>query len=58
MAEFLASPWASIVFLLALTAMLVAVGVYVIGKVRAGSATGESRFERISDEFQGNARSG
>ena len=36
MAEFLGSPLASVVFLLALTAALVAVGVYVIGKVRAG----------------------
>ena len=35
MAEFLRSPLASIVLLLALTATLVAVGVYVIGKVRA-----------------------
>lgn len=35
-ADFLASPLAQIVFLLALTAALVAVGVYVISKVRAG----------------------
>ena len=37
MAEFMGSPLASVVFLLALTAALVAVGVYVIVKVRAGS---------------------
>ncbi len=36
MAEFMGSPLALVVFLLALTAALVAVGVYVIGKVRAG----------------------
>jgi uncharacterized membrane protein len=36
MAEFLGSPLAAIVFLLALTAALVAVGIYVIGRVRAG----------------------
>jgi uncharacterized membrane protein len=35
MSEFLASPLASVVLLLALTAVLVAVGVFVIGKVRA-----------------------
>ena len=36
MSEFLGSPWAMVVMLLALTATLVAAGVYVIGKVRAG----------------------
>ncbi|REK17283.1 MAG: SHOCT domain-containing protein [Planctomycetota bacterium] len=36
MADFLSSPLASVVMLLAVTAVLVAVGVYVIGKVRAG----------------------
>lgn len=36
MAQFLDSPLAAVVFLLALTATLIAVGVYVIGKVRAG----------------------
>ncbi|MEX0676747.1 MAG: hypothetical protein WD063_06700 [Pirellulales bacterium] len=36
MAEFLGSPLVSVVFLLALTATLVAVGIYAIGKVRAG----------------------
>jgi len=36
MAEFLGSPLVSVVFLLALTAVLIAVGAYVIGKVRAG----------------------
>ncbi len=36
MAEFLASPLASVVMLFALTAILVAGGIYVIGKVRAG----------------------
>ena len=35
MAEFLASPSASIVFLIALTAALIAGGIYVIGRVRA-----------------------
>jgi len=35
MADFLSSPAASIVFLLTLTAVLIAIGVYVIGKVRA-----------------------
>jgi uncharacterized membrane protein len=34
MAEFLSSPLAAVVFLLALTAALVAIGVYVIGRVR------------------------
>jgi hypothetical protein len=36
MAEFLASPLANLVFLAALTATLIACGVYVIGRVRAG----------------------
>ena len=36
MAEFLASPLASVVFLFTLTAVLVAVGIFVIRKVRAG----------------------
>ncbi len=36
MAEFLASPLAQVVFLLALTAILIVVGVYVINKVRSG----------------------
>jgi hypothetical protein len=36
MAEFLGSPHATIVFLLALTATLIAGGIYVIGRVRAG----------------------
>ena len=35
MGEFLASPLASVVLLMALTAALAAVGVFVIGKVRA-----------------------
>jgi uncharacterized membrane protein len=35
MAEFLSSPLAAVVFLVALTATLVAVGVYVIGRVRS-----------------------
>ncbi|MGD9722569.1 MAG: hypothetical protein AB7O59_14655 [Pirellulales bacterium] len=35
MGEFLASPVASVVFLVALTAALVAAGIYVIGRVRA-----------------------
>ncbi len=41
MAEFLATPLASVVLLLALTAVLVAVGVYVIAKVRAGLGSRE-----------------
>jgi uncharacterized membrane protein len=36
MSEFLQGPIASLIFLLALTATLIAVGIYVIGKVRAG----------------------
>jgi uncharacterized membrane protein len=36
MAEFLGSPLASVVFLVALTAALVAAAVYVIARVRAG----------------------
>ena len=36
MAEFLGSPLASIVILLAVSAALVAGGIYVIGRVRAG----------------------
>ena len=36
MAEFLGSPLASVVILLALAASLVAVGIYVIARVRAG----------------------
>ena len=36
MAEFLDTPWAGLIVLAALTAGLVAVGVYAIGKVRAG----------------------
>jgi hypothetical protein len=36
MADFFASPVVSVVLLLALTAMLVAGGIYVIGRVRAG----------------------
>ena len=36
MAEFLGSPLASVVILVAITAALIAVGVYVISRVRAG----------------------
>jgi len=36
MAEFLGSPLASVVFLVALLAVLVSGGIYVIGRVRAG----------------------
>jgi uncharacterized membrane protein len=36
MAEFLSSPLASVVFLFAVTAALVAIGIFVIGRVRAG----------------------
>ena len=36
MTEFLSSPLASVIMLVALTASLVAIGIYVIGRVRAG----------------------
>jgi hypothetical protein len=41
MAEFLGTPLASVVLLLALTGVLIVVGVYVIGKVRSGLNTRE-----------------
>ncbi len=36
MAEFLSSPLASVVFLFALTGVLIAIGIFIISKVRAG----------------------
>jgi 5-bromo-4-chloroindolyl phosphate hydrolysis protein len=36
MADFLSSPLASVVFLFALTGVLIAIGIFVISKVRAG----------------------
>jgi uncharacterized membrane protein len=41
MAEFLGSPLASVVMLVALTVALVVVGIYVIGRVRAGMRSKE-----------------
>ncbi len=51
-AEFLSSPVASIVFLLALSATLVAVGVYVIGKFRAGIRDREPQSSEWLTNFQ------
>jgi len=51
-AEFLSSPVASIVFLLALTATLLAVGAYVIGKVRAGFRQREPKSSEWLTNFQ------
>jgi len=52
MAEFLSSPLASIVFLLALTATLIALGVYVIGKVRAGMRQSEPQSSEWLTNFK------
>jgi hypothetical protein len=52
MAEFLASPLASIIFLLALTATLIAVGIYVIGKVRAGTREEDLKSSELLTHFQ------
>lgn len=52
MAEFLGSPLASVVFLLALLASLVAVGVYVIGKVRASMKRPEPGASEWLTKFQ------
>lgn len=51
-AEFLSSPVASIVFLLALTATLLAVGVYVIGKFRSGLREREPKASEWLTNFQ------
>jgi uncharacterized membrane protein len=51
-AEFLSSPVASILLLLALTATLFAVGVYVIGKVRAGVREREPKSSELLTNFQ------
>lgn len=51
-AEFVSSPAASIVFLLALTAALLAVGVYLIGKVRAGLRERELKASEWLTNFQ------
>ncbi len=52
MAEFLSSPVATVVFLLTVTAMLVAVGVYVIGKVRAGMKAPETKASEWLTQFR------
>jgi hypothetical protein len=52
MAEFLGSPVASVVILVALTAGLIAVGVYVIGRVRAGIRQVEPPASRWLTNFQ------
>jgi hypothetical protein len=41
MAEFLSSPLASVVFLLALTGALIAIGIFIVSKVRADMNGGE-----------------
>jgi uncharacterized membrane protein len=52
MSEFLASPLVAVVFLVALTAALVAVGVYVIGKVRADVKDQDTSASRLLTDFQ------
>lgn len=52
MAEFLGSTLAAVVFLVALTATLVAVGVYVIGRVRAEVNRPEPDASRWITKFQ------
>lgn len=52
MSEFLQSPTASIIFLLALTATLIAIGVYVIGKVRAGTREETIKSSEYLTNFQ------
>jgi uncharacterized membrane protein len=52
MAEFLDSPLVSVVLLLALTATLVAVGVYVIGKVRSSVKQDEPDASTWLTKFQ------
>jgi len=52
MAEFLGSPHATIVFLLALTATLIAGGIYVIGRVRAGINAKEPPANELLTKFK------
>ena len=58
MAEFLGSPLANVVFLVALSAVLVAGGIYVIGRVRAGITRQRTPSQRVADEIQRIARQG
>jgi hypothetical protein len=50
--EFLSSPAASILFLVSVTATLVVVGVYVIGKVRGGLREREPKSSELLTNFQ------
>jgi hypothetical protein len=52
MSEFLASPVAAVVLLVALTGVLAAVGVYVIGKVRADVKAPEASASQLLTNFQ------
>jgi uncharacterized membrane protein len=52
MAEFLGSPFAKLVILAALVGVAVAVGVYVIGRVRAGMNRKESPANEWLTNFQ------
>jgi hypothetical protein len=52
MAEFLSSPLASVVLLLAVTAVMIAVGVYVIGRVRADIKSPEPDAGQWLTEFR------
>ena len=52
MAEFLSNPLASIVFLVALTATLIAVGIYVIGRVPSGAREDDLKSSELLTNFQ------
>jgi hypothetical protein len=52
MAEFLASPLANVILLLAVTAASVAVGVYVIGRVRAALGDREVPSSELPTKFE------
>lgn len=52
MAEFLSSPLASVVLLFALTGTLIAVGIYVVSKVRAGINEREPDASEYLTEFR------
>lgn len=52
MAEFLSSPLASVVFLFALTGVLIAVGIFIIGRVRAGMREPELDASEHLTEFR------
>ena len=52
MAEFLASPLANVILLLAITAISVAVGVYVIGRVRASLGDQEVPASDLLTKFE------